>query len=288
MRIEVRDVRKAYGGVEALAGVSLNIASGAKVALIGPNGSGKSTLVRVVMGLLGYRGEVRLDGHSPFEHRVSLARRMAYVPQGSPQLRASVREVVRAVCQLRRVEPSAVTELADELELDLEDVADRPVRGLSGGMRQKLFNALALAARADLLILDEPTASLDARNRARFFRQVREQAASATVLLSSHRLEEIEHLVDQVVALKAGLVAFDGPVATFLGTRSLSLIEVQTTDGIHADWLFQNGFSRGARGIWVKTVSRLEKMGLLGQISSRFDGALDNVVARDLEAIDEA
>jgi ABC-type multidrug transport system ATPase subunit len=186
------------------------------------------------------------------------------------------------------VDPRAVAELSADLELDLDEVADRPVRELSGGMRQKLFIALALAARAELLILDEPTASLDARNRACFFRRVGEQAGAATVLLSSHRLEEIEHLVDQVVELKAGRIVFDGPVATFLGARSLSLVEVQTTDDAHSDWLLQQGFSRGARGIWAKTVSRGEKMSLLGQISGQLDGALNNVVARDLEAIDEA
>ncbi len=194
---------------------------------------------------------------------------MAYVPQVGPQMRASVGEV------------------ASDFELDLDEVSSRPVQGLSGGMKQKLLVALALAARAELLILDEPTPSLDARNRARFFRRIGEQVR-ATVLLCSHRLEEIEHLVDQVVELKAGQVAFDGPVAAFLGARSMSALEVQAVNGHHADWLRGEGFHPGARGLWIKTVSRIDKMGLLGRLAERFDGSVSNVVARDLEMIDES
>lgn len=289
MNIEVRNVRKSYGSVEALAGVSLQVPTGRKVALIGPNGAGKSTLIRVLMGLISYRGEVRLDGLVPFRNRVAVAQRMAYVPQVAPLMRASVREVVRTVCQVRRLDRQAVAELATDLELDLDEVANRPVRGLSGGMRHKLLIALALAARADLLILDEPTASLDARNRARFFQRVSaSEAAGATILLCSHRLEEIQHLVDQVVELRNGQVAFDGPVDEFLGARSLSVLEIQPTNGHHADWLVQNGFTQGARGVWTKTVNREEKLSLLSQIANRIDGTVNNIVARDLETIEGA
>ena len=287
MNIDVHDVRKSYGAVPALAGVSMNVPSGTKVALIGPNGSGKSTLIRVLMGLVAYRGEVRLDGLSPFRDRVALARRMAYVPQVAPRMRASVDEVVRMVCRVRGLARRAVAEAASDFELDIDEVATRPMHGLSGGMKQKLLVALALAARAELLILDEPTASLDARNRARFFRRIGEQAG-ATVLLCSHRLEEIEHMVDQVVELRTGQVAFDGPAAAFLGARSTSVLEVQAVNGHHAEWLLQNGFHRGARGIWFKAVSRSDKMSLLGQLAERFDGTVSNVVARDLETIDES
>ncbi|MHB1557509.1 MAG: ATP-binding cassette domain-containing protein [Isosphaeraceae bacterium] len=287
MNLDVRDVRKSYGGVQALAGVSLHVPSGTKAALIGPNGSGKSTLIRVLMGLVAYRGEVRLDGLSPFRDRVALARRMAYVPQVAPQMKASVDEVVRMVCQVRGLERRTIAEVAADFELNLDEVARRPVHGLSGGMKQKLLVALALAARAELLILDEPTASLDARNRARFFRRIGEQHG-ATVLLCSHRLEEVEHMVDQVIELKNGLVAFDGPVAAFLGARSMSVLEVQAVNGHHADWLCEQGFHRGTRGVWFKTVSRIDKMSLLGQLAERLDGTVSNVVARDLETIDES
>ncbi len=287
MRIEVRNVRKSYGSVEALRGASFQVESGRKVALIGPNGSGKSTLIRVLMGLIAYRGEVRLDGLAPFRDRVAVARRMAYVPQTAPLMRATVREVVRTVCQTRGIDRRDVVEAAGDFELDLDEIAGRPVRGLSGGMRHKLLIALALAARADFLVLDEPTASLDPRNRARFLRRVAEQAADATVLLCSHRLEEVQHLVDRVLELDDGRVAFDGPAGEFLAARSLGVLEVQALDGKLDEWLAARGFAQGLRGLWTKTVDRREKLDLLGQIAERIDGAVANVTARDLETIDQ-
>lgn len=286
MRIEVRDVRKAYGSVEALRGVSFQVESGRKVALIGPNGSGKSTLIRVLMGLIAYRGEVRIDGMVPFRDRVAVASRMAYVPQTAPLTAASVREVVRAVCQTRGIERAVVAETAADFELDLDEIAGRPVRGLSGGMRHKLLIALALSARADFLVLDEPTASLDPRNRARFLKRIAEQAADATVLLCSHRLEEVRHLVDRVVELDDGRIAFDGPAAEFLASRSLAVLEIQAIDGALDEWLLGRGFARGLRGLWTKTVDRREKLDLLGEIAGRIDVAVADVSARDLETID--
>jgi len=212
MRIELKDVRKRYDGVTALDGVSLEVAAGERVALVGPNGSGKSTLMRAVMGMLACEGEIRLDGDDPFRHRARLASRMAYVPQATPRLGATVGELSRTVARLRGVEPAEIARIAAELELDLDALARRPVRALSGGMQQKLIISLALASPVSLLILDEPTASLDRQARQRFFRVFEERAEGATLLLGSHRLDEVRRLVDRVVALEAGSVVMDGPI----------------------------------------------------------------------------
>lgn len=213
MRIELQDVRKRFDGVEALRGVSLDVASGERVVLVGPNGSGKSTLVRAVMGIVHCEGAVRLDGLDPFAHRPRLASRLAYVPQTAPQLGATVDEVIRAVAALRTLEPAEIHTTAAAIDLDLNALGRRPVRALSGGMKQKLLIALAFAAPVSLLILDEPTASLDAEAREAFFRLFRERADGATLLLSSHRLDEVRRLVSRVVALEEGRVMLDAPVS---------------------------------------------------------------------------
>jgi ABC-type multidrug transport system ATPase subunit len=225
VRIELRDVRKQLGGVWALDGVSLDVPSGARVALVGPNGSGKSTLVRAVMGLVRCDG-VRIDGLDPRVDGASLAARIAYVPQAAPRLGASVGEVVRAVATLRSIPPGAIRWAARALALNLDEVSSRPMRALSGGMQQKLMIALALAAPVSLLVLDEPTASLDARARESFFRLFNEQASRPTLLLSSHRVDEVDRLADRVIGLENGRVAFDVPtgseeVADRLTGRSL-------------------------------------------------------------------
>lgn len=210
MRVEAHEVRKRYGDCVALDGVSFELAVGERVALLGPNGSGKSTLNRALMGLLRYEGEIRIDGVSPSSDRLDSARRVAYVPQVAPALAASVRETVRALTRLRGVDSADVAALASRLSLDLESVADRPVRGLSGGMKQKLLLALALSAQASLLILDEPTGSLDAETRERFFPLLERSAPDATVLLCSHRMSDIEGRVRRVLELGDGRLLYDG------------------------------------------------------------------------------
>jgi ABC-2 type transport system ATP-binding protein len=212
VKIELLDVRKSFDGVKALDGITLSVPSGGKVALVGPNGSGKSTLVRGVMGLVRCEG-IRVAGVDPFAHRAALAARIAYVPQMAPLMAAPVGDLVRAVAALRSIEAGRIAQVADALGLSLEDVARRPVRALSGGMRQKLTLALALAAPASLFVMDEPTASLDERAREAFFRLFEGQAEGATLLLSSHRPDEVGRLVDRVVALEDGRLAADVPVA---------------------------------------------------------------------------
>ncbi len=213
MRVQLRDVTKRFDGATALAGVSLDLASGERVALVGPNGSGKSTLVRAVMGILRCEGSIRLDGEDPFLHRARLASRLAYVPQAAPRLGATVGEVARAVAALRGLDPAEIRRAARDIHLDLEALERQAVRSLSGGTNQKLLIALGLAAPASLLIMDEPTASLDRDAREAFFRLFRERAGGATLVLCSHRLDEIRRLVDRVVALEEGRVVLDTAVS---------------------------------------------------------------------------
>jgi ABC-2 type transport system ATP-binding protein len=211
MRVEVRGLARSFGSVEALCGLDFTIEPGERVALIGPNGSGKSTLTRALMGLIGFRGEVRLDGSCPLRERIRVARKLAYVPQIAPRLAAPVGELLRAVRSVRGETLSGVDELARRFDLDLDALASRPFSALSGGMKQKLLLALALGSRASLLILDEPIGSLDAESRERFYELIRDLPEDVTLLLCSHRLEEQAALVQRAIALEEGRQCFDGP-----------------------------------------------------------------------------
>lgn len=284
MEIEIDDVSKQFAGVHALRGVTSRIAAGCKVALVGPNGSGKSTLTRAVLGLITFDGAIRLDGRSPFHHRVEIARRLAYVPQAAPQLAANVADVVRLVSRLRNVATSAIEHTGRRIGLDLSEVADRPVRGLSSGMKQKLMIALAFAGRADLFILDEPTASLDPAARADFYGLFQEVAAKSTLLLSSHRIEEIQHLVDHVLYLDNGRLTFDGSLKQFLQTRAMSIIEV-ATDAADVPRLEQLGFVRTSVTSWTKVVPCDDKVALAKQVLADGNGEIRNINVRDLETV---
>ncbi len=209
MRIELVDVRKRFGSHEVLRGLRLSVPSGARVALAGPNGSGKSTLLRGLMGMLRLEGTIALDGRSPFAEREQVASRLAYVPQGPPQLGATVREVVRVAAELRGLAARDLELTAANMELDLRALADKSFRSLSGGMKQKLLIALAFAGRASLYILDEPTASLDAHARTCFEHLLARLPNDATVLLCSHRLEDVAHFAERALVLSDGRIVSD-------------------------------------------------------------------------------
>ncbi len=209
MRIELHEVRRRFGAQRVLDGVDLVVPSGTRLALVGPNGSGKSTLLRVMMGLLRAEGIVLLDGRSPFRDRRELARDLVYVPQVAPRLGASVLDLVHAIALLRGMDEERVRSVARKLEVDLEAIASKAWSDLSGGTKQKMLVALAFASSSRLLILDEPTASLDARSREAFVEMLEGLGRETTVVFCSHRMEEIDPWVDRVVELSAGRVARD-------------------------------------------------------------------------------
>jgi ABC-type multidrug transport system ATPase subunit len=274
VRLELHQVTKQFGKRRALAGVDLTIEHGARVALLGPNGSGKTTLIRAIMGLVGYEGEIAGVDRA----------RLAYVPQVTPQLGATVDEIVRTIAGLRGFTRADVAQVAAELGLELDRVRQQPVRALSGGMRQKLFIALALAAPVDLLVLDEPTASLDAAARARVLERVA-AIRDVTLILCSHRLDELRALVDHVVALNEGVVTYDGAATAYLTARQAAVIELRH-DGDGAAWLAANGFARGSGGWWSRAVSHAEKLQLLPAAMTALGGALGDVVVRDTDRLE--
>jgi ABC-2 type transport system ATP-binding protein len=287
MRIDLERVGKRYGQVAALAGVSLAVPSGARVALIGPNGSGKTTLTRAIMGVIAHDGEVRLDGVPAAVQSAVRAGRLAYVPQIAPQLASSVGELVGSIARLRALPLDRIEEIMVALELDPRALWPRAFRGLSGGMKQKLLLSLALASRASLFVLDEPTASLDARARVRFYELYERHAAGATLLLCSHRLEEIRHMVEEVIVLDEGRVTYHGPAQAYLDARTRTVLELELERSSlrAADWARSHGFAPAAPGWWSQAVTSGQKLPLLSAALAELGAQVRNVCVRDLETV---
>jgi ABC-type multidrug transport system ATPase subunit len=284
VRIELVHVGKRYGKVVALDDVSLEVPAGARVALLGANGSGKTTLTRVVMGLVRHDGRVALGGVSRVpEH----AARIGYVPQIAPPWSAPVAEVIGAVAALRGTPVARVVELAADLDLDVAAIAQRPFKGLSGGNRQKLLIALALAATPSLAILDEPTASLDAGARHRFFDLARDRLERATVVLCSHRLDELRTLVDHVIVLAEGRVAWSGAADRYLAEHVASIIELRVADGDDT-WLRAHGFARGTAGWWQRAADPAEKLALVPAALASLGPRVRDLAVRDAERVGTA
>jgi zinc transport system ATP-binding protein len=224
MTIPVVDLKHGSVGYDdrpVLQGVSLSIAPGTVVAVLGANGSGKSTLIKAVVGLLPLsRGTLQLFGTpaSRFRHR----ERIGYVPQrigAGSGVPATVTEVVTSGRLARRgvLRPPRLpdrTAVARAIAtVGLSDRARHPVTTLSGGQQQRVLIARALAGEPDLLVLDEPTAGVDAASQTAFAEAVRLFTdGGGTVLLAAHELGPLEPRVSRAVVLHNGRVVHDGPV----------------------------------------------------------------------------
>lgn len=207
--IEIDRVSKRFGRVRALDAVSLQIEAGERVALIGTNGSGKTTLLRALLGLIRVDGQVRIHGIDVAQAPEYALRELAYVPQISPPLDAPVREVIATFAELRAIPLEACIDCAARLGLPLEAALHVRFRDLSGGMRQKLLAALALAANPRILVCDEPTANLDAAARGAFLAQLEQRPSDSILIVCSHHAEDVRSLVTRIVELREGSVVSD-------------------------------------------------------------------------------
>jgi ABC-2 type transport system ATP-binding protein len=222
----VRGLRKAYGPVEAVRGLDLEIPVGQIFALLGPNGAGKTTTVEI---LEGYRsrdaGEVEVLGCDPASERSRLRPRIGIVFQSTgvePYL--TVRETVTMYASLyphRR----AVDEVIEVVGLGAK--RDERVVRLSGGQQRRLEMAIALVGDPDLLFLDEPTTGFDPAARHEAWEVVRSLAGlGKTVVLTTHYMDEAQYLADRVVVISAGRIVAEGPPST-LGLRGSGGVRIR-------------------------------------------------------------
>ena len=205
--IRARGIRKSFGSIDALAGVELEVAAGQIFGLIGPNGAGKTTLIRTLVGALQPdSGEVAVLGLDPMAHRREVRACLGYMPQDPAlyeDLSARVNVRFFAAAHVHNPAERAVASLSF---VGLADRADYPVHTLSGGMKQRVSLACALAHQPDLLFLDEPTAGIDPKQREVFWDGFRElTAAGKTMVVSTHQMSEALEC-DRVAIMQAGRV----------------------------------------------------------------------------------
>jgi ABC-2 type transport system ATP-binding protein len=208
--IEVQDLRKAYGEVRAVDGVTFAVQEGEVVALLGPNGAGKTTAVEI---LEGYRradgGTARVLGHDPATGGRGYREQIGVVLQEAGfEDEFSVRELVRLQAGFFP-HPRSVGEVI--AMVGLEEKADARVKTLSGGQRRRLDLALGIVGDPAVLFLDEPTTGFDPSARRKAWEMVdRLRDLGTTILLTTHYMDEAEHLADRLVVLNRGRVVAEG------------------------------------------------------------------------------
>lgn len=203
--IRIRGLAVRLGSRGILQGVDLDVARGEPVALVGANGAGKTTLLRCLLGLVRHSGSISVGGIDIARDPIGVKRQLGYMPQVPAFCEETARGALEFVARLRGVDVNEIPELLERV--DLTEHARRPVRAFSAGMKQRLSLAAALLGDPPVLVLDEPTASLDVEGQAELVRLLCELVRGGrTLLLSSHRTEEIAALARRVVVIHEGRV----------------------------------------------------------------------------------
>lgn len=208
--ISARGIRKRFGRLQVLNGVDLDVEAGSVTAIVGPNASGKTTFNRIILGLVRpdaghivFRGE-RLNGKANYREQIGYMPQIARYPEN-----LSGRDIMAMVSDVRGDIVPRDEELIESLRLG--PVLDTPFRVLSGGTKQRINAALAFLFRADLLILDEPTAGLDPISAGTLKEKIlRERDAGRALIVTSHVLSELDEIADRIAFLLDGTLQFTG------------------------------------------------------------------------------
>lgn len=208
--ISVSDLHKSYGAITAVNGLSFHVDSGNIFSMLGPNGAGKTTTIEILEGLRPRdSGDVKVLGVDPWQDGYALHKKIGVIPQGFRFFdKATPKEAIKYYADLFGVKVDTQDVLHKVI---LEDAANVYFENLSGGQKQKVGLALSLVNDPELLFLDEPTTGLDPQARRAVWEVIKSlRREGRTVLLTTHYLEEAEHLADEIVIVNKGRIIAEG------------------------------------------------------------------------------
>jgi len=236
--IDVKNVTKSYGPIEALRGVSFDIAPGEIVGLLGPNGAGKTTTIKILTGSLQPDdGTVVVNDRDVLEHTREVQAQIGYLPETAPLYpELTVQGYLKMMAELRGIpEEDRRARLSEAVyATGLDEHLRRPIGELSKGFRQRVGLAQAIVHKPRLLILDEPTIGLDPTQMVEVRRLIRRLAERSTVLLSTHILSEVEALCDRVIILISGCIRADAELSELASTSDAILVLTEDVPGVAA------------------------------------------------------
>ncbi len=234
--ISVTDLKKTYGSVEALRGVTFEIAEGEVVGLLGPNGAGKTTIIKILTGYLQPdEGSVHIGGLDVLTQARQVQAQLGYLPENAPLYpELSIQDYLTMIAELRRVPADQrLARLSEAVyATGLQEHLTRPIGTLSKGFRQRVGLAQAILHKPRLLILDEPTLGLDPTQIVEIRRLIRRLAENSTILFSTHILSEVEALCDRVIILMNGQVKTDARLSELAATPNAFLVLSEAPAGV--------------------------------------------------------
>ncbi|MDX8030880.1 ABC transporter ATP-binding protein [Lentzea sp. BCCO 10_0856] len=278
--VVVRDIRKSYGQLNAVDGVSFTVAEGEFFGILGPNGAGKTTTLEIIEGLRKPdSGEVTLFGESPWPRNVKLLPRIGVQLQATAFFdKLTAKEQLQTFGALYGVSHGTA---ADMLELvGLADKANEQESKLSGGQRQRLSIACALVHDPDIVFLDEPTAALDPQARRNLWDVLRAiQERGKTIVYTTHYLDEAEILCDRVAIMDTGkILALDPPAVLVRGLDAPTHVTLQKGVVSVVDASALDGVDEARENEVSLTISTRRPAPVLSALAER--GALDGLQVR--------
>ncbi len=234
--INVQNITKSYGSIEALRGVSFDIQPGEIVGLLGPNGAGKSTAIKIITGFLHPdEGLVEIDGLNVLRELQAVQGKIGYLSENTPLYpELSVQAYLGMIADLRALPASEYIGLLSNAVYGtgLQDYLTRPIASLSKGLRQRLGLAQAILHKPQFLILDEPTVGLDPTQIVEIRALIKSLAQESTILFSSHILSEVEAICDRVVIIINGEVKADQRLSELSMSNDATLVLQQDSDDV--------------------------------------------------------
>ncbi len=211
--INVINLSKKFGSHLSLDNVNIEFNLNDSIALMGANGAGKTTLIRSILGYYHpSSGGVLVNGLDPIEERTEVLKHISFVPQLPPPIKLSVSELISYVCKSSGTDEKRIHHYANEMKFDTGNNLSKSFFKLSGGMKQKLLIAISLAKDSQIVIYDEPTANLDPKAREDFYTLIGENKKEKLALFVTHRIEEVQGIVNRKVYMDMGKVISDKKV----------------------------------------------------------------------------
>ena len=212
--IEVKNLTKKFGSNISLDNISVEFKKNDYIALMGANGAGKTTLIRSILGYYHPNsGNVLINGLDPIKDRIKVLENISFVPQLPPPIKLSISELMQYISVSAGVDKELIKHYANEMKLDITANINKSFFALSGGMKQKLLIAISLAKKSNIIIYDEPTANLDPKARDDFYRLLKQNEDDKVLLFVTHRLEEVEQIVNRQIYMDMGKIISDETIS---------------------------------------------------------------------------
>lgn len=218
--IQVKSLKKSFGPIHAVKGVSFNVNHGEVLGFLGPNGAGKSTTMKMITGFLEpTEGTVFVNGHDVLESPLAVKKSIGYLPEGAPAYgEMTVKSFLNFIADIRQLTGAQRQSRIDEVVelINIENVYNQSIETLSKGYKRRVGLAQAILHDPDVLILDEPTDGLDPNQKHEVRKLIQDMAQDKAIIISTHILEEVDAVCSRAIIIAKGDLLFDGTPAELI------------------------------------------------------------------------